>query len=434
MGDYMFLLETHLSVPQMRVIRALQDLSTEAQLNLFLSGGALRDLMGGFPTRDLDFTLEGDIAPIAKKLVLKQTASIVHHDTARKRMDLVSAEGTAFELRQAVEEKHAKPGGKPQVTVATIYEDLKSRDFSMNAMALSLSRASRGLLLDPLNGRSDLEAKQLRTASNTALYDDPARLLRAVRFKTRFGLTFEERTERQFENALEAGMADKITAAALTREFGAIAAEPLVVEILTALDEANLIHLLSPVLKGKLNAKAFEKLQKARAVMPFGTLNAIDPVPVVLSVLTGMLTPKEKGTLLKELPVDAEAIANFQKMPATISRLEKKLAAASTGRPTALYQALADVPGEQVVLMLMQSNQRIVQDRLKKFLQNHVPIIQTVSDDMVTAQGLDPTTPKGQKAKLAIIIERLNAKPKKVEVEEVEPEPPPAPMGRGRRN
>ncbi len=76
-------------------------------------------------------------------------------------------------LGMARQEKYAKPGAKPSVKPATIHEDLRGRDFTINSIALSLNPASRGLLLDPNNGVGDLERKELRAVSNYTLYDDP---------------------------------------------------------------------------------------------------------------------------------------------------------------------------------------------------------------------------------------------------------------------
>ena len=93
-----------------------------------------------------------------------------------------------FEIGMARPEKYAKTAGKPQVTPATIQEDLLRRDFTINALALSLNRASRGLLLDPTNGMGDLERREIRNTDNYVFYDSPVRLLRLGRFKGTTGV------------------------------------------------------------------------------------------------------------------------------------------------------------------------------------------------------------------------------------------------------
>jgi tRNA nucleotidyltransferase/poly(A) polymerase len=422
MGDYLFQIETHFSAAQLRVVRAVQEVCNGLQWNLFLTGGALRDLLGGYPTRDLDFTVEGEPRTVAKGL--SGFVEIVREASGVRRMELRAGDGAIFELHQAVEERYPKPGAKPTATPATIYEDLKSRDFTMNAMALSLSRASRGLLLDPLNGRSDLEAKSIRAATTTALYDDPARLLRLVRFRTRLQMSVDERTQRQFRNAIESEMPSLIGRGGLERELAAISNEAEPLAVFEALRAEGLLGLFGEGLAAMLNAKAFERWTKARAAMPFGTLRPPDGVAVLLWLLSQGLTAKDKALLLKGLPVSDESAGSFQKLSAAVARLEKRLAEPSSQRLAAMYEALAEVPGEQIVVLLMQSSQRMVVDRMKRFLQMGVPLVQGVTDQDVVAQGLDPSTAKGQAKRKEIIRERLNAKPKK----DKEPPPPPEPV------
>ncbi len=154
----------------------------------------------------------------------------------------------------ARQEKYPKPAAKPQITPSTIHEDLACRDFTVNSIALSLGGASRGLLLDPTNGLGDLARKELRVASNHTLYDDPSRLFRLIRFRTRLGFTLDERTANQYRNVREAKLEEKIPQAALARELEEIASDPSAGEILKALDEEKLLHLISPALTGaKLN-------------------------------------------------------------------------------------------------------------------------------------------------------------------------------------
>src|ERR1051326_1545126 len=112
MSDYMFMLESHLSAAQFRVVGELQALATHAGLNLFLTGGALRDMLGGFPVRDLDFTVEGNALKLAKVAADKHGATIVSTDDFRKSVELRFPGGVTAELAMARQEKYPKPGGR----------------------------------------------------------------------------------------------------------------------------------------------------------------------------------------------------------------------------------------------------------------------------------------------------------------------------------
>ena len=207
MSDYLFMLENHLSTDQNRVVAEVQAAASVANFNLFLTGGAMRDMLGGFQIRDLDFTVEGNALKLAKTLTAKAGAKVLSLEDNRRTMELVFPAGVTVEIGMARRERYPKIGGRPVVTPSTIQDDLHRRDFSVNAIALSLNRASRGLLLDPLNGLADLGRKELRTISPTAFYDDPPRLLRLVRLRHRLGYAVEEKTQSQYENARAANNA-----------------------------------------------------------------------------------------------------------------------------------------------------------------------------------------------------------------------------------
>ena len=251
MSDYIYMLESHLSPDQNRVVEDVQAAAGQANVNVFLTGGAMRDMLAGFRIRDLDFVVEGNALKVAKALCEHAGAKTVLEDDTRKSAELVFPTGVTAQIAMSRQEKSARAGGKPQVTAATIQEDLRGRDFTCNAIALSLNKASRGLLLDPMNGLADIERHELRASSAYGFYDDPSRLLRLVRFRVRLGFTVEERTQMQVANAREAGVEKHDSAAGPGR--GAEDASPLEdnpAEILRALEEAGLLTLFSPVLAG----------------------------------------------------------------------------------------------------------------------------------------------------------------------------------------
>jgi len=187
MSDYMFMLESHLNADQNRVVAELQTAATQANLNLFLAGGAMRDMLGGFPIRDLDFAVEGNALKLAKSVTEKGAGRIVSMDEQRRTANLIFPGAVTAEIGMSRFEKFSRPGTKPQVTPAFIQDDLRRRDFTINAIALSLNRGSRGLLIDPTNGLADLTTKELRTTHSYAFYEEPSRLLRLIRFRVRFG-------------------------------------------------------------------------------------------------------------------------------------------------------------------------------------------------------------------------------------------------------
>src|SRR5690349_8002719 len=146
MSDYIYILESHLNPDQNRVVEHVQAAATEAGVNLFLTGGAMRDMLAGYAIRDLDFVVEGNALKIAQAVAENAQAETLSVDSHRKAVELRFPGGGTAQISMSRQEKHGKPGSRTQVTPATIQEDLRGRDFTCNAIALSLSRASRGLL------------------------------------------------------------------------------------------------------------------------------------------------------------------------------------------------------------------------------------------------------------------------------------------------
>jgi tRNA nucleotidyltransferase (CCA-adding enzyme) len=425
MSDYMFKLESHLSTDQFRVVGQMQAVAAAAGVNLFLTGGAMRDMLGGFPVRDLDFTVEGHALKLSKILTQKYGATVVSTDELRRCVEMRFPGAVPVELGMARAEKFAKSGARPQVSQATIHEDLRGRDFTVNAIALSLNKASMGLPIDPTNGVGDIERKELRTIHNYSFYDDPARMIRLIRFKVRLGYAIDERTRMQYENAREAEMLTRITPEALGAELRHMASEPLSADLMRTLDEEKLTALYSPALTGaKLNLANFTKLQKARQLVPFGTDLKMNSLPLFLSVLLENLNAKERTALIKNATLDRAEVGAWQKLEGAAKKLERELKADKLKKASQLYQVLIKAPCEQVLWLMVYSAQRLVQDRIKNYFEKYLPASQEVTDEMVALTGVTPGTPKFQKAKEEMILKHLDARPKKVEPP---PEPPPPP-------
>jgi tRNA nucleotidyltransferase (CCA-adding enzyme) len=431
MSDYMFMLDSHLSGEQSKALAEVREAAELENLNLFLTGGAMRDMMGGFPIRDLDFTVEGGGLRFAKGVAQRARGQISSVDEYRKSIELRFPGNVSVSIAMARQERYGKPGSKPQIQPATIHDDLRGRDFTVNAIALSLGKASRGLLLDPTNGLGDLSRKELRTLSNYTLYDDPARILRMLRLRVRLGFSIEERTLSQYRNAREAKLDSKISPAAWAHELEQIASDPLAGDILKALEEENLIHFVSPALVGpKLNLTGFQKLQKARQSLPFGTDLGANFHTLFLFLLFEKLTQRERSQLVKGIGLQKEYVEGAAKLENRAAKVEKELATAKLTRPSALYSLLSKVPGEILLFLLARSGQRLVLDRIKNYLQKYLPAAQEITEQDVIEKGGVPGTPKFEKLRWELVAARLDAKPKKVVTEE----PPPLPSAPGRRS
>lgn len=429
MSDYMFMLENHLSANQNRAVSVVQGAAAQANVNLFLTGGAVRDMLGGFPIRDLNFAVEGNALKLAKTIEAQAGVKVIGIDEYRKSVRLLFDGAVNAEIAMARQERYPKNGARPVVTPATIQEDLRCRDFTINAIALSLNHASLGLLLDPNNGTADLEQKELRAVYGRALSDDPARMLRMIRFRVRFGFTIEPRTQQQYENARLEEMEKRITGRQLFEEFIEIAGEANPGEVLKALEEEELLSLFSPALTGpKLNMAGFSRLLKARQLIPFGVDLPINGLALFLHVLTEKLTPKENALLATTIEMRKAESDLAPKLAARAKQLEKEAKSAKLKKPSQVYAVLSKAAGEELIFLYLTSELRLVQDRIKNYIQKYLPAAQEITDRQVAAMDLVPGTPKFKKRKEEMILARVDVRVKKAPPPpETEPVPPPEP-------
>jgi tRNA nucleotidyltransferase/poly(A) polymerase len=402
MSDYMYLLDTLVSREQNQLLSAVQNAATEAGVALYLTGGAMRDMLGGFPIRDLDFTFE-QLAPmkLAKSLAAKLPGVTIEEDAARGTVELKLASGVTGSLRMAHTAKISKPGGTPKLTPVALLEDVARRDFTVNAIAISLAKASRGLIRDPMNGQSDLHNKEIRACYPQVFFDDPARLMRAIRLCRRLGFRIEDRTQRYFNTAVEEGWVKTVTPADWHKELNLIAEENEPSEILRELAATQLL----PVDLESLNLEGLAKFEKLRRMLP----GRAAYLPLLLHVLTEEMKPKERSAFVAAFGLTAADLDSAKKMKPKVAKLATTLKSPSLRRPSQVYNALFPVAPSEILFLLYDSDQRIIQDRLKNYLQKYLPEAGEITDAQVEATGVKPGTPQFVKAKAAMITTRLNA-------------------------
>ena len=419
MSDYMFMLESHLTAAQMVAFHKVQEAANEANFSLYLTGAALRDMLGGFPIQDLDFTVEGNAIALAKAIVKKGDAELGTVDTRRNLVDLHFPHHVTARLGMARQEVYPKPASKPQISPATIHEDLLCRDFTINAIAMSLNKQSRALLVDPANGIGDVQNKELRIAGKYTLYDDPSRIFRLFRYRVRMGYALSEKTQSQYQNVRELKLEKKIPMEALGRELRNVANEANSADIVKLLDEEKLLELFCPALKGdKVNHAGLQKLQKARLNVPLELEFPVDNLSLFLTVLTEKLNKNERAVLAKTCGLTTEEVNAWRKLEEGAKKLEKELKSPSLSRPSKVYGVASKGTGAQILYVLYKSDSRLVQDRLKNHLQKYLMVEHELTEEEILETGAKPGTPKYAKARLSVLSKKLDARPKKIVIEE----------------
>jgi tRNA nucleotidyltransferase (CCA-adding enzyme) len=170
--------------------------AVEMNLRCYLVGGLVRDLLLGQPVNDFDVVVEGDAIKFGNSLVGEFGGKLTSHPkfhTAVWHLPHVWNQVPDFiDLITARKETYISSGALPSVTPATIEDDLRRRDFTINAMAIRIDGSE---LLDPLHGRHDLEKKLVRVLHANSFIDDPTRIFRALRYEGRYSFRLDATTK-----------------------------------------------------------------------------------------------------------------------------------------------------------------------------------------------------------------------------------------------
>ena len=213
-------------------IEALRSLAEKVPA--YLVGGVVRDLLLVRPRLDIDVVIEGDVAALA------DAPGFVLESGGRFLTGKLSLDGAEIDIAQARAETYPQPGALPEVTPATIDQDLARRDFTVNAMAIPL--AGNAELIDPHGGLDDLRAGALRVLHDRSFIDDPTRALRAARYAARFDLELEPRTEKLLRAADLSTVSDDRVQGELRR----IAAEPDPAKAVSLIVEWGILPSIDP--------------------------------------------------------------------------------------------------------------------------------------------------------------------------------------------
>jgi tRNA nucleotidyltransferase (CCA-adding enzyme) len=437
MADYIYTMEIRLTPDQQRGVTLVQDIAREAGMNIYLTGGAVRDIISGFTIRDLDFTVQGNPLKLQKELE-RAGATISSADDDVKTLHLVLPGKVRAEISSARTERYDKVGKPPIIAPATLIEDLRRRDFTINAMALSLNPGSRGLLMDPFNGAADIEAKLIRVLHNYAFVEDPSRLIRATRFAARFHWPLEERTQTRYQSAKENNYIEYITDRAIGEEIQQIAYEDDPLHIVRTLEKEDWLKVLHPHwTTAKVDAVGLSQLLKMRQQMnELGYLP--DPAPAVLYFLTARLADKDVADMRKAIP-RKDLVEAWKDLEDNSKDLAKRLTGKEAATPSRTWKLLSEARPEMTLFLAVTAKQQAVAQKIKNFFTKWRQVQQKIPLLEMTEMHITPQLPQYPKIAhdvfMLLLDGRLRSRTEIVKFLKPlapPPPPPPPPPKRGR--
>jgi hypothetical protein len=270
-----------------------------------------------------------------------------------------------MELSSTLSIHYPKPG-KPVVKPASVLEDLRGRDFTANAMALSLNEGSYGLLMDPLNGVADIENRELRLVSNYGFIEDPIRMVRAQRLAARLGWQLEERTQSRYDTGRDEGYISALSEFQRGYELEEIAHEEDPLRVLRRLEAEGWMKVLYPAWTiAKVNTAELDKLRDTQAHLQMQGVSA-DASAAQFPLLTAKLSPKEISSLKESFPRPG-FVAEIDALEAEGKQFAAELSSRQAATPSAAWKLITGAPPEVVLWVAYSTRSASLQAKFKSF-------------------------------------------------------------------
>ena len=343
----------------------------------YAAGGFVRDLLLGQPINDFDVVVEGDALRLGKSLVEKYGGKLTPHRKFRTAVwtlpSTLDLQPSTLDLITARSETYSRPGALPTVAPSAIEDDLRRRDFTVNAMAIRLDGAHFGELFDPLNGQADLKSKTIRALHPRSFIDDPTRIFRAVRYEQRYSFNLHSSSV-ILVNPESLAVLQTLSGERVRREFDLIFQEENTFAMLARLDELGVFEALR---LPKFNAE-YARFLKSAPPAEFGV--AADKVTAGYLLWAADSTSSAVESLSRRLNFSSA----LSRACESVVRLRRDLASLKHSKPSGWTFHLEKFPPLAVYVLWRVSGEPALKEFLVKW--RHVKSMTTGGD--LKARGL----------------------------------------------
>ncbi|MFC6644405.1 CCA tRNA nucleotidyltransferase [Granulicella cerasi] len=367
MADYIYLLANRLTPAQFAALNVVREVARERGNTVFLVGGSVRDLTAGFSIRDLNFAVQGNALKL-KKDFQKAGFTLTGEHEPLQTLFFSAPGGVRLEVGSTLTASYPKPG-KPVYRAASILDDLRRRDFTANAMAISLNEGSYGLLMDPLNGVADIENMELRLVSNYGFIEDPARMIRAARLGARLGWQMEDRTRQRYDNGKDENYIAALSNWQRGYELEAIVHEEDPIRVLGRLESEGWMKFLLPSwTTAKANENELNKLRDVQGQLQTAGIHP-DPSAAYFPLLTAKLAPKDVAELKSLFPRPG-FVEQIENLDAATKAFATEFSGKAASVPSDAWRMIYAAVPEQLLWLAYTSKSAPVQARFKAFFQD----------------------------------------------------------------
>lgn len=369
-------------------LHLMSQVAGEQGVEAHVVGGFVRDMLIGRPNLDVDVVVEGEGIAFAEAVAERLGAHLKVHRRFGTAVIVVSKE-LHIDVASSRAEYYTRPGALPTVEQSSLRQDLFRRDFTINAMAASLSVRSFGGIADPFNGLKDLSAGTIRVLHALSFIDDPTRILRASRFAVRYGFEPDGHTLQMAQHAAEMGVLSEVSGARVREELFAILGEEHPELVFARLEQLDVLGAIVPASISSRSAAALcGRCADALPVLSDAGLDMEDVGGVYLAALTYGASSAEAERWLRHYRIGRDRALSVRSA-VRLPRVLEDLSTSDPMRNSRVYRLLESIHPDALVLAWVVGCET-ARERIRLYISSLSQVRPSVTGNDLLALGAEP--------------------------------------------
>ncbi len=390
-----------------RIIKIIAKECGRMNINTYLAGGPVRDLCLGKSNIDLDISVDKNAEGLASSLSRLFRSKFIYH--SQFKTSTVFLAKFNIDIATMREETYPDPGVLPVVKESSLEKDLFRRDFTINSMAIEINNSGLGRIIDPYGGLADLKQKKIRILHDKSFFDDPTRIIRALRFEARLNFSIEEKTFRLLKDAVKKGMLKEVTPLRIGNEVKKLFRENKPFKALERINRVCGLSFLHPEIKFNPAWRIlFCEITKYIAAYNINSRKEIEPWIIYFFILTESIRCDKLDAFLESYGFkreEKEMILHTHRLNSVFTRkefLKWKI-------PSTVYAKLSPIYPEVIIYLVAKLKIRSDRVKLLRFLRKFESTKLKIGGEDLKKIGFTPG-PIFNKVLNALYMEKLDSR------------------------
>lgn len=359
--DIKSLMKKRLQKGQMALLHSIAQIADRENVNIYVVGGFVRDLLLNIQNFDIDLVVEGNGINFAETLAREFNGLAKSH--VRFGTSVVTLKDQSrIDVAMARMEYYPHPGALPKVEGGSIEKDLSRRDFTVNSMAIKLNGQRAFCLIDFFNGEMDLKAGLIRVLHDQSFKEDPCRIFRAIRFEQRFKFCIEDRTRAFIKSTIESNLINQLSGARLMNEIKLILKEPEPVKCVDRMRELYLFQFFAPDISS--NDSHWLVIKKIESVLAWAKMVPIPKKPDIwLVYFYGLFVATKDAAfeqVIERLCLPVKISKRIRSDREHFFKAKHSLNEGRELKPSEIYNIFSELSSEAVILLLAACSSELV--------------------------------------------------------------------------